>query len=214
MTWEQHSADIWREIISDIIDQTELPIGPALARFNLPPDGFEGQGMIHHGNLRIDGDFTPTSPLTAVFGDLEVTGRVSTQEVAGGDGNATLIVFGGLTCATLVNDWASLILVSQSAKITEWAFASMEDSTFFVGGDFETPLFVGYDIAVIVGNVARMKAGIGYAMGIDPTGNFDTNHMTHPELSWEETEGMLQLAEDDWLDDRFYKTGTILPISK
>ncbi|WP_299962578.1 hypothetical protein [uncultured Roseobacter sp.] len=211
MSWEETSIEDWTEIISDAFDQLDDPVGLSLARFNLIPLGFEGSCLTHSGSLRVDGDFTPSSRATAIFGDLEVSGRISTEEVDGGDGNATLLVLGRLTCKTLVNDWASLILVSQDVVVSEWALASREDSSFVVGGDFSTPLFVGYDIPVTVRGDANIKAGIGYAMKMDAKGDDDFDRRTLPELDSEATERVLKLGPDDWLDDRFYETGTILP---
>ncbi|MEM7721878.1 MAG: hypothetical protein AAF376_05855 [Pseudomonadota bacterium] len=211
MSWKQASIADWTKIMSDAFGRLDAPVGLSLARFKLISPGFEGSCLTFNGSLRVDGDFTPSSRATAIFGDLEVSGRISTEDVDGGDGNATLVVLGTLTCNTLVNDWASLILVSQDVVVDEWALASREDSSFVVGGDFSTPLFVGYDIPVTVRGDANIKAGIGYAMKMDANGQNDFDRRTLPELDSEATEWMLRLGPEDWLDDRFYETGTILP---
>lgn len=211
MSWSEVTTQDWLETVSDGIEQLGGRVSRSLARFKLAPRGFEGAGAIHDGPLLIDGDFTPPSQITAVFGDLEVNGRISLQGVDGADGDTTLLVLGRLTCATLVSDWASLILVSQDVNVSEWAMTSFEDSSFVVGGDFNTPLFIGYDIWVTVGGTARMKAGIGYARQMDANGEEETDRAIRPQLSEEETMRMLRMGEDDWLEDRLHETGTILP---
>lgn len=128
----------------------ELPnpaVTEALLRFQLVPGGPQNEtadACIHCGDLNIDGDFAPPSWIAVIDGDLHVSGKVSTW-IEGGDGHVTLVVFGDLKCGSVNNDWASNIFVSGDAIAREWVFASREDSSMVVGGDFRTPIFIGAD---------------------------------------------------------------------
>ncbi|MCF1505274.1 hypothetical protein L0F51_16095 [Afifella sp. H1R] len=211
MPWAEMATEAWVETVSAEIVQLKDPVGLSLARFELLPREFEGRGAIHYGTLRINGDFVPPSQITAIFGDLEVSGRISTQGVDGADGNTTLLVLGSVESSTLVNDWSSLILVSEDVVVREWALMDQEDSSFVAGANFVTPLFLGYDIWATVGGAASMEAGIGYAVKIDMNGRENFDHVFRPNLSKDETERMLRISDSQQLFERFYNTGTILP---
>lgn len=215
MTWEEMDAGVWLDETKEAVGRLDAPAGPGIARFDLvrSPDD---SAAIHRGPLRVGGDFTPPALLTLVEGDLDVAGRVSTQGVDGADGNATLVVLGNLTCGSLVNDWASLILISGHLKAREWVFTAREDSSILVGGDFDTPIFIGEDIAVSIGGTARMRAGFGYAAPMDMDGVENRLNQIRPQIDEAGTARMLGLEGDqfDWteaVETRLYETGTILP---
>ena len=216
MAWRTVDLETWRAMLAEALAGLDGPAGPGIARFGHVPEEFEGSPAIHEGPLDVEGDFTPPSEVTLVLGDLSVDGRVSTQEVNGADGNATLVVIGSLACATLVNDWASLVLVSGDIVAREWAFAAREDSSMVAGGDFRTPIFIGYDIWVAVGGTARMEAGIGYAAPMGPDGVEDPGRAIRPAADEAATARRLGLGDDEleWqeeLETRLYERGTILP---
>ncbi len=162
MSFEKVTSAEWQKFVTrraqDLPDQT---LAEALGRFRLVPGGPQDETIdasIHHGNLTIDGDVALPSWVTAVDGDLDVTGKVSTK-IEGGDGHVTLVVFGNLTCGSIDHDWASIIFVTGNVIVRDWVFASREDSALVIGGDFKTPIFIGADIWVSVGRAVEMEYG-------------------------------------------------------
>ncbi|MBM7067459.1 hypothetical protein [Actibacterium sp. 188UL27-1] len=154
------------------------------------------------------------SEMTAVFGDLGVGGRISTEVIGDDLGVATLPVLGDVNCASMVNASAGLILISGDLSVRDWVFANAPDSSLVVGGAFETPLFIGSDIWVAVGETARMEAGIGYAAPMGADGEEDFTRIIRPAMNERLTLRMLDLDEHEWeeiLDEQFIETGTIVP---
>lgn len=216
MAWTKQPAADWDEWVSDTSDQLgNAAVNDAVERFDLLPALPDEvlTGAVHEGPLKVAGDFTQPELVTAIDGDLTVDGRLSTQGVAGYDGNATLVVFGDLRCRALVNDWASVIIVTGDCHVADWCFAAREDSSFVVGGDFNTPVFVGSDIWVSVGGTASMGAGLGYALGLD-----DAGPPVRPAADWRGLRDRLKLPPDvteknlvQYLEARLFKTGGLLP---
>ncbi|HWU81696.1 MAG TPA: hypothetical protein VN158_16720 [Caulobacter sp.] len=170
----------------------------------------------YDGDLAIEGDFTPPTLVSVVDGDLRVSGKLSTESVDGMDGHATLIVFGDLRCGGLVNDWASLLVVTGSLIADEWIFAAREDSALVVGGDLRTPIFVGADKWASVGGSAWMEDGYGYAVALASFDDASGAPQVHPRRSWENLVDRLGLdrervrEEHDLiraLEERLYETG-------
>lgn len=133
----------WQDFVTNRSKELSDPaVTEALLRFQLVPGGPQNEtadACIHRGDLTIDGDFVPSSWITVIDGNLHVSGKVSTC-IEGGDGHVTLVVFGDLKCGSIDNDWASIIFVTGDAIVRDWVFASREDSSMVVGGDFRTPI--------------------------------------------------------------------------
>ncbi|WP_337268808.1 hypothetical protein [Oryzifoliimicrobium ureilyticus] len=225
MTWRQLDVETWQERVSaESKGMANRQIAGILERFSLVPSGFpEGEisAAVHEGPLAVSGDFTPPTQLCAVLGDLTVTGKLSTEAVDGADGNATLIVFGDLDCASLVNDWASILVIAGDCRAYDWCFAAREDSAFIIGGDFTTPIFLGADIWASVGGLANMDYGYGYASSLASfSDTYDGKH-TLPRKGPRELALKLGLGRQAALDEaelieaieqRLYATGSIMPL--
>lgn len=220
MSWQYLDPENWNEQVEDLAEALSDPkIGAAITKFDLLMfSDEEDRAAIFSGNLTIEGDFTPPARSTVIVGDLDVRGQISLVGVDGGDGNATLVVFGTVTCDSVQNDWASLLLISGSLSARSFVFTAREDSGMLVGGDFTTPMFVGYDIWVEVGGTASMEAGIGYAAPLSETGleRIKPNELVYPKLGEDQTLAMLGVGEagfeaESILDQRLYETGSLLP---
>jgi len=213
MGWKRLPVEDWLEAVDGGIAELDPPAGPSIERFELRQE-LEGDAAIHEGSLRVEGDLILPSEMTAIMGDLEVGGCISTKGVNGADGNATLVVFGDVRCATLVNDWASLVLVSGDLSVRDWVYANAEDSSMVVGSGFTTPLFIGSDIWIAVGNDARMDAGLGYAVPLKANGEEDFDRIVRPIADEASTLRMLGLDGGEWeesLAERMVETNTVLP---
>ena len=200
----------------------ELPnpaVTEALLRFQLVPGGPQNEtadACIHCGDLNIDGDFAPPSWIAVIDGDLHVSGKVSTW-IEGGDGHVTLVVFGDLKCGSVNNDWASIIFVSGDAIAREWVFASREDSSMVVGGDFRTPIFIGVDIWVSVGGSVEMEYGYGYAVALAWFADAYGAPQIQPTFGWRELAMKLGLGQGrireeqliELLEERLQTTGSL-----
>lgn len=220
MSWNDMSQQDWQETLEDMAEaHPSALVSQELLRYDYAMGApFEGGATcaVHDGPLEIGGDFTPPRLLSLVLGDLTVSGRVSTQDVDGSDGNASLVVIGNLFCDTVVNDWASILFVTGDTHAREWAFSGREDSSFVVGGTFRTPLYVGHDIWVSVGKAVEMEHALGFGLYIEEqirgTKQLTMLPAKHGEA---ETLALLGLADDpdfeETLDRRLYETGTLLP---
>lgn len=200
----------------------ELPnpaVAEALLRFQLVPGGPQNEtadACIHRGDLNIDGDFAPPSWITVIDGDLHVSGKVSTC-IEGGDGHVTLVVFGDLKCDSVDNDWASIIFVTGDAIAREWFFASREDSSMVVGGDFRTPIFIGADIWTSVGGSVEMEYGYGYAVALAWFADAYGAPRIQPTFGWRELAMKLGLGQGrireeqlmELLEERLQTTGSL-----
>jgi len=212
--WITQPAADWDEWVSDAADAlSNDTLHDVVEQFNLVPSFAQSEGVtgaVHEGALHVVGDFKQPKLLAAVQGDLTVDGMLSTQEIDGWDGNATLVVFGDLHCSQLINDWASLIIVTGDCTVTDWTFIAREDSAFIVGGDFTTPFFVGADIWASVGGRAEMDAGYGYALDLNSGGP-----VVRPAKGWHESALQLGLPAKDEeafmiaLETRLHETGSI-----
>ncbi|MFV0384915.1 hypothetical protein, partial [Paracoccus sp. (in: a-proteobacteria)] len=174
MSWQTESVAAWQESVLDLADMkgSDLLSG-VIHKMQLVPAIDESgtfSAAVHHGALVASDDFVQPALMTAIDGDLTVAGMVTTEGVEGGDGNATLVVFGDLHCRSLVNDWASIVIVTGDCIVEDWVFAAREDSAFIVGGAFRTPIFVGADIWVSVGGVVEIETGDGYAVALRHAG--------------------------------------------
>ena len=201
----------------------ELPdpaVAKALSRFQLVPGGPQTEtadAYIHRGDLEIDGDFVPSSWITVIDGNLRVSGKVSTR-IEGGDGYVTLVVFGDLNCGSIDNDWASIIFVTGDAVVREWVFASREDSSMVIGGDFRTPIFIGADIWVSVGGSVEMEYGYGYAVALAWFADTYGAAQIQPTYGWRELAMKLGLGQGrireeqlvELLEERLRTTGSLL----
>ncbi|MDV3250880.1 hypothetical protein DevBK_05995 [Devosia sp. BK] len=217
------SAGEWLERIKRGIATLPAGLGDYVGRFELTPAGMPLDDIaagFHAGDLRIDGEFRPESLITAVDGDLVVEGLVSTQGGEDADGNATLIVFGDLRCKTLINDWASIIIVTGDLIVEDWVFAAREDSALLIGGDFKTPLFIGADIGVTVGGEIVADYAYGYANGVPAPGQTYGDSKAMDNRSWREIATRLGFgrevtAEEEFMpavDLRVITTGSLLPV--
>lgn len=223
MTWQRLAVDAWEEAVSDQSEHlANRQVANVLDRFSLLPDGadpVETSAGLHHGPLTIDGDFTPPTQLCAIYGDLTVRGKVTTEAVDGADGNATLIVFGDLRCTSLVNDWASILCISGHCLVEAWVFAAREDSSLIIGVTKSPPIFLGADIWASVGGTVSMDYGYGYAVDLSHLGEaFGVKpilpHKGPRELAMKLGLGR-QAALDEMaliqaLEERLYATGSIL----
>ncbi len=222
MALEAVSAGEWLERVKRRIATLPVGLGDYVGRFELTPAGMPLDDIaagFHAGELRVDGEFRPESLITVVDGDLLVEGLVSTQGGEDADGNATLIVFGDLRCKTLINDWASIIIVTGDLIVEDWIFAAREDSALLVGGDFKTPLFIGADIGVTVGGEIVADYAYGYATGVPTPGQTFGDSKAMDNRSWREIAARLGLgrevtAEEELMqavDLRVMTTGSLLP---
>lgn len=224
MSWTSLSSEDWLESVDDAADQLrDTQVHDAVMAFQLIPPYVPSDALsaaIHDGDLRIDGTFTPPAQLTLIQGDLHVTGTVSTEGAGGADGNATLVVIGDLHCDSLINDWASILIVTGNCTARSWTFAAREDAAFVVGGDFTTPIFIGMDIWVNVGGTAQMQAGQGYALNLDNLITGKVGPVTYTDADFDTLRADLALppaAQMDLsdaistLEKRLATTGTILP---
>lgn len=216
------SAEEW---LAEVARRTAmLPAGLVdyIGRFALTPAGMPLADIAaghQAGDMRVDGDFQPQSLITAVDGHLTVDGLVSTQGGDGADGNATLIVFGDVRCKTLINEWASIIIVTGDLIVGDWVYAGREDSTLLVGGDFRTPIYIGADIGVTVGGTIAVDYAYGYATDVPEPGQTYGARKALENRSWREIAARLGLgrevtAEEELqqaLDMRVITTGGLLP---
>lgn len=216
------TVETWRRKVAMRGDAlADRSIAGVLSRLQLLPRGMgasEVSAGFHDGDLTIDGDFTPPTLVSVVDGDLRVSGKLSTEGVDGMDGHATLIVFGDLRCGGLVNDWASLLVVTDNLIADEWIFAAREDSALIVGGDLRTPVFVGADKWASVGGSVQMDDGYGYAVALAAFDDAFGAPQIHPRGSWKNLVDRLGLdrervrEEHDLirvLEERLYETGSL-----
>jgi hypothetical protein len=221
MSWQTTTSRNWQAVVHAQAKALAHPqMAAMITGFQLVPAFAAHEDVpaaIHEGPLEVSGDFTPEALITVVLGDLTVGGQVSTQEAAGFDGNATLIVFGNLRCASLVNDWASIVMVTGDLEASSFVFTAREDSALVIGGDFTTPVFVGADIWANVGGTARMETGHGYALPLG-LADVDVSKVTEPASDWRAMAAQLQIADvssefavEEALEDRLRRTGTLMP---
>lgn len=211
----------WQEFVTQRSRKLPDPtVAEALLRFQLVPGGPQNEtadACIHCGDLTIDGDFVPSSWITVIDGNLHVSGKVSTC-IEGGDGHVTLVVFGDLKCGSIDNDWASIIFVTGDAIVRDWVFASREDSSMVVGGDFRTPIFIGADIWVSVGGSVEMEYGYGYAVALARFADAYGAPQVRPTYGWRELVMKLGLGQGrireeqlmELLEERLRTTGSLL----
>ncbi|AVH43693.1 hypothetical protein At1D1609_36400 [Agrobacterium tumefaciens] len=211
----------WQEFVTQRSRKLPDPaVTEALSRFQLVPGGPQNEtadACVHRGDLAIDGDFVPSSWITVIDGNLHVSGKVSTC-IEGGDGHVTLVVFGDLKCGSIDNDWASIIFVTGDAVVRDWVFASREDSSMVVGGDFRTPIFIGADIWVSVGGSVEMEYGYGYAVALAWFADAYRAPQVRPTYGWRELAMKLGLGQDrireerlvELLEERLRMTGSLL----
>ena len=224
MTWQTETATDWRETVLDLADaQDDDRLAGLVQRMELVPAGYDPdafKAIVHHGPLWVSGDFTQPGLIAAIDGDLTVAGKVTTESVEGADGNATLIVFGDLQCRSLVNDWASIVIVTGDCTVDDWIFAAREDSSFIVGGALRTPIFVGADIWVSVGGAVEIETGHGYAVDLSHGADAFGAPQIHPRTGWRTLVSRLALDRHDPVDEfdlvekieeRLFATGSILP---
>lgn len=211
----------WQEFVNQRSGELPNPaLAEALSRFQLVPGGPQNEtadASVYRGDLEIDGDFVPSSWLTVIDGNLCVTGKVSTR-IEGGDGHVTLVVFGDLKCGSIDNDWASIIFVTGDVIASEWVFASREDSSMVIGGDFRTPIFIGADIWVSVGGSVEMEYGYGYAVDLAWFADAYGAPQVRPTYGWRELALKLGLGQGriheeqlmELLEERLRTTGSLL----
>lgn len=219
MRLQTMTAPAWQaQVAARAEAMNDRAMAKVLSRFQLLPRGMDPAEIsagVHPGDLAVDGDFTPQTIVTLIEGDLSVRGKLSTENVDGMDGNATLVVLGDVRCERLVNDWASLLIVAGDLIVGEWAFAAREDSALVVGKDFRTPIFDGADIWASVGGLARMGAGYGYAVDLAAFDDAYGARQIHPERDWRDLVDALGLEVEDEeqlmeaLETRLYATGTL-----
>lgn len=222
MTWVNDFPNEWTLAVKAAGMRSENPATRAVfKRLQLVPGGYPDDEVIaesHLGAFRCDQNYTPRLPLTVINGDLVVDGTVSTEGIAECDGNATLVVFGDLTCRSLVNDWASLIIVTGNCRVSDWVYAAREDSALIICGDFTTDMFIGADIGVAVGGRIDVGCGYGYFTPLPNEAN-NTARPFHSRDDIGELAKRLGLAGDaGWVADhlteiletRLYETGHIL----
>lgn len=223
MTWINDFPNEWKLAVKAAGARSENPaMRSVFKRLQLVPGGYPDDEVIaesHLGAFRCEQNYTPRLPLTVINGDLVVDGTVSTAGIEGCDGNATLVVFGDLTCRSLVNDWASLIVVTGSCRVSDWVYAAREDLALIIGGDFTTDLFIGADLGVTVGGRVDVACGYGY---FTPLAN-EADEIARPFYPRDdigELAKRLGVAGDadtvaesltEILDARLYKTGHIFP---
>lgn len=212
MAWTILTEREWRSRAEDALRRTAEPLRSLAADYDVVAPSMDATFALHDGPLTVDGDAVLPARNVLVLGSLEVSGRVTTEGADGADGNAALVVIGDLACRTLVNDWASIVVVSGELTVVEWAFAAREDSAILVGGTFRTPLFIGADIWIEVGAGAEIEAGIGYALDMARAPS-DRPVPIEPKS---DATALLGLPPDlheamNLLEDRLYSTGTIVP---
>lgn len=205
MSFTSVTSAEWQAFVMQRSEElTDRALADAISRFELIPGGPQNEksdANIRRGNLTVDGDFTPSSWITVIDGNLEVRGKLSTR-IEGGDGHATLVVFGNLKCGSIDNDWASIIFVTGDAIVSDWVFASREDSSMVIGGDFKTPIFIGGDIWVSVGGSAEMEYGYGYAVNLTYFADAYGAPQIQPRNGWRELAFRLGLGQGRIREDQ------------
>ena len=216
------SAEEWLARVAQRTRALPQKLAGTVDRFALTPSGMplgDIEAGYKVGDLQVAGDFRPDSLITAVEGNLAVDGLVSTQGGEGADGNATLIVFGDLRCKTLINEWASIIIVTGDLIVEDWVYAGREDSALLVGEDFRTPIHIGADIGVTVGGTIAVDYAYGHATDMPEPGQTYGAGKALENRSWREMAARLGLGRDvtaeegfmQALDMRVITTGSVLP---
>lgn len=223
MGWQILNIATWLEKVHDLAEAQPDEIAGLIRQMQLVPPGYDDDAfkvVWHDGPLTLADDFTPPGLITAIDGDLTLSGKVTTEGIDGADGNATLVVLGDLRCGSLVNDWASIIIVTGDCIVDDWVFAAREDSSLIVGGAFRTPIFIGADIWAAVGGAVDIETGDGYAVALRHAANAYGAPQIRPRRDWRDLVSRLALdrggAVDEYdlvmkIEDRLYQTGTILP---
>lgn len=216
------SAEQWLSEVARRTATLPTALGDYIGRFELTPAGMplaDIAASYQAGDMRVDGDFRPESLITAVDGHLNVDGLVSTQGGEGADGNATLIVFGDLRCKTLINEWASIIIVTGDLIAEDWVYAGREDSALLVGQDFKTPIYIGADIGVTVAGKIAVDHAYGHATDMPVSGQTYGASKALKNRSWREIAARLGLGREvaaeeglmQAMDMRVITTGSLLP---
>ena len=125
-------------------------------------------GMIHEGPLVLTGSFTPPSVNTLITGDLDVAGLVDCD--TGYDAGGLLVVLGNVSCGMFSGHFGASAFVDGDLDAWQFMLTAFEDSAFVVAGQLRTRFHYGWDIAVHVGNGARVEYGDGYCL---PLGSRD-----------------------------------------
>ena len=119
-------------------------------------------GMIHRGPLVLTGSFTPPSVNTLITGDLDVAGLIDCD--TGYDAGGLLVVLGNVSCAMFSGHVGASAFVDGDLDAWQFMLTAFEDSAFVVAGQLRTRFHYGWDIAVNVGNGARVEYGDGYCL--------------------------------------------------
>ncbi len=222
MSFEKVTSAEWLQFVTKRAESlSDQVVADALLKFELVPGGANpdvADAVIHLGKLSTDGDLILSSWITVIDGDLHVDGKLSTK-IEGGDGYVTLVVFGDVECGSIDHDWASIIVVTGDVIAKEWVFASREDSSFVIGGDFKTPLFIGADISVAVAGSVEIEYGYGYAFDLSSFADAYGAPQIHPKYGWRETALKLGIGKGrvpdeeqlmELLEERMATTGSPL----